>query len=40
MTTLEETEQDSPKDGIYFVNGKIEIVKGGMKYGINGQILK
>ena len=40
VTTLEETEQDSPKDGIYFVNGKIEIVKGGMKYGINGQILK
>lgn len=40
VTTLEQTEQDSPKDGIYFVNGKIEIVKGGMKYGINGQILK
>ena len=40
VTTLEETEQNSPKDGIYFVNGKIEIVKGGMKYGINGQILK
>ena len=40
VTTFEETEQNSPKDGIYFVNGKIEIVKGGMKYGINGQILK
>ena len=40
VTTLEQTEQDSPKEGIYFVNGKIEIVKGGMKYGINGQILK
>jgi len=40
VTALEETEQNSPKDGIYLVNGKIEIVKGGMKYGINGQILK
>lgn len=40
VTTLKQTEENSPKDGIYFVNGKIEIVKGGMKYGINGQILK
>lgn len=39
VTTLEETEQDSPKDGKYLIGNKIILVKNGVKYSANGQKL-
>ncbi len=39
VTTLEQTEQDSPKDGKYLIGNKIILVKNGVKYSANGQKL-
>lgn len=39
VTTLKQTEQDSPKDGKYLIGNKIILVKNGVKYSANGQKL-
>jgi hypothetical protein len=35
-----EAKAESPKDGKYLVKGKIVLVKNGVKFNANGQILK